>query len=189
VSQIRAYIDARLRMFVELAEEGEILTGSGVAEHMLGLRTNPALAADVVRAAAETNADALFRQIMAIFAASFLMPDGIVLNPADWSVIVLSKDANGQYYAGGPFSPIQTPTLWGLPVAVTPAETAGVGLVGAFKMAAQLWRRTGIIVQASNSHADFFVKNLVAIRAERRQALTVYRPGAIGEVTGLGVPV
>jgi HK97 family phage major capsid protein len=188
-AQIRSYIDARLRMFVELAEEGQILMGDGIGPNTLGLRVTPGLAADVVRAAAETNADAIFRQIMAIFTASFLMPDGIVLNPADWSQIVLSKDTNGQYYGAGPFSPIQTPTLWGLPVAVTPAETVGVGFVGAFRMAAQLWRRTGIVVQASNSHADYFIRNLVAIRAERRQALTVYRPGAMGEVTGLGVPV
>jgi hypothetical protein len=33
-------------------------------------------------------------------------------------------------------------------------------------------------VSASNSHSDFFKKNLTAIRAEERVALTVYRPEA-----------
>jgi HK97 family phage major capsid protein len=75
--------------------------------------------------------------------------------------------------------------LWGLPVAVTPAMTAGTALVGAYASAAQVFRKGGIRVEASNSHQDFFIKNLVAIRAEERLALAVYRPGAFGEVTGL----
>jgi HK97 family phage major capsid protein len=188
VAQIRSYIDARLTLGVELAEEDEILNGSGVAPHLLGLRTRPGLAADVVRGAAETNADAIFRQAMAIFSASFLMPTGVVMNPADWATTALMKTTTGEYLAGGPFSPAITPTLWGMAVAVTPVMTATVAFVGAFKQAAQIFRHGGIRVEASNSHADFFIKNLVAIRAEERLALAVYRPAAMGEVTGLGVP-
>jgi hypothetical protein len=77
-------------------------------------------------------------------------------------------------------------------VAVTPAIVANTALVGAFKTAAQVFRKGGIRVEASNSHQDYFIKNLVAIRAEERLALAVYRPQAIGKVTGLtgqaGVP-
>jgi hypothetical protein len=47
------------------------------------------------------------------------------------------------------------------------------------------WRTTGIRVEASNSHASFFINNLVAIRAEERLALAVYREAAFGLVTGL----
>jgi len=43
----------------------------------------------------------------------------------------------------------------------------------------------GTRVEASNSHQDFFIKNLVAIRAERRLALAVLRPSCFGRVTGL----
>ena len=62
---------------------------------------------------------------------------------------------------------------------------AGTALVGAFKTAAQLFRKGGLRVEASNSHSDFFTKNLVAIRAEERLALAVYRSAAFGTVTGL----
>jgi HK97 family phage major capsid protein len=189
VAQIRSYIDARLRLGVQLAEEDQLLNGTGIAPNLLGVSKRAGLAADVVRAAAEPNADAIFRQIMAIFSTSFLMPDGIAMNPADWSMTALMKTTTGEYLSGGPFSGIQTPTLWGLPVAITPVQPATVALVGAYKQAAQIFRKGGIRVEASNSHADFFIKNLVAIRAEERLALAVYRPAAFGEVTGLGAVV
>lgn len=186
VPAIRSYIDARLSLGVLMTEETQLLNGDGVAPNILGIRAQTGLAADVARDAAEPNFDAILKQIMAIYASSFLMPDGIVMNPADWTTTILTKGAQGQYYTPGPFQPIQAPTLWGLPVAITPAMTAGVALVGAYRMAAQVFRKGGIRVEASNSHADFFIKNLIAIRAEERLALAVYRPGAFGEVTGLG---
>ena len=40
-------------------------------------------------------------------------------------------------------------------------------------------------MQASNSHQDYFIKNLTAIRAEERIALAVMVPAAFGKVTGL----
>jgi len=189
VPAIRSYIDARLRNGVQLEEEDQLLNGDGTAPNISGVLDRVGLAAPVARAANESNADANFRQIMTIYSTSFLMPDGIVMNPADWASTVLTKGPQGQYLTAGPFAPIQTAQMWGLPVAVTPAILATTSLVGAFKTGSQVFRKGGIRVEASNSHQDFFVKNLVAIRAEERLALAVYRPGAFGTVTGLGMPV
>jgi len=188
VAQIRSYIDARLRFGVQLTEEDELLNGTGVAPHILGLTKQTGLAAPIARAVGESNADAIFRQIMTVYATSFLMPDGIILNPADWATTVLTKAKDGSYLTAGPFAPIQSAQMWGLPVVVTPAQVAASAFVGAFQMGAQVFRKGGIRVEASNSHQDFFIKNLVAIRAEERLLLAVYRPGAFGAVTGLGVP-
>ncbi len=66
--------------------------------------------------------------------------------------------------------------------AATSVIEPGVALIGAFQTAAQIFRKGGIRVAATNSHQDFFVKNLPAIRAELREALAVYRPAAFGEV-------
>ncbi len=62
---------------------------------------------------------------------------------------------------------------------------AGTALVGAFRTASQIFRKGALRVEASNSHASFFVTNLVATRAEERLALAVYRASAFGTVTGL----
>jgi HK97 family phage major capsid protein len=190
VAAIASYIDARLQLGVQLAEEDQLLNGNGTAPNLLGLLNRPGLAAPVARNAGatppETNADAVLRQISAIATSAFVFPDGIVMNPANLYNILVSKDSSGQYYGGGPFSAVPaTASLWGLPVAPTPSIVAGTALVGAFSSQAQIFRKGGIRVEASNSHQDYFVKNLVAIRAEERLALAVYRPGAFGKVTGL----
>ena len=183
VSQIRSYIDARLKLGVQLTEEDQLLNGDGTPPNISGILDRVITAAQA--RGADTNADAIFKAMMKVFNASLVMPDGHVVNPANWQTIQLAKDANGQYYGMGPFAGAQPPTLWGLPVAVTPSIVANTSLTGAFKSCAQIFDHGGLRVDVSNSHSDFFIKNLVAIRAEERLALAVYRPLAFGTATGL----
>jgi HK97 family phage major capsid protein len=186
VAQIRSYIDSRLRLGVQLAEEGQLLNGDGNAPALEGLLARDGLTAAWPQGD-DSNADAIFKQMMTIATTAFLMPDGIVINPANWQVIQLSKvdGDTGAYLGGGPFTTPPVKRLWGVAVVDTPTIAAGTALVGAFAQAAQIFRKGGIRVEASNSHADFFIQNLVAIRAEERLALAVYRPTAFGTVTGL----
>lgn len=179
-----SYIDGRLRTFVELKEEDELLNGSGSGSHLTGLMNRASLAT-AVALGGDTRPDALYKQINAIRTTAFLDPDGIVINPADWIDIKLAKDSNGQYYGGGPFAAGIGDVLWGLPVSVTPAIAAGTALVGAFQSAAQVLQRRGLTVEATNTNEDDFTHNRVTFRAEERLALAVYRPGAFGKVTGL----
>lgn len=180
----RSYIDGRLRTFVELKEEDELLNGSGSGAHITGLLNRSGLAT-AIPMGTDTRPDAIYKQINAIQTTAFLYPDGIVINPSDWLDIKLAKDANGQYYGGGPFAAGAPDMLWGLPVSVTPAIAAGTALVGAFQSAAQVLQRRGLTVEATNTNEDDFTHNRVTFRAEERLALAVYRPGAFGKVTGL----
>ena len=186
---IRSYIDARLRLGVLQVEQDQLLNGNGTAPNISGVLDRTGLTASYARNAAltpeQSNADAILAQTMAIYAASYLMPDGYVMHPTNWVSTLTMKTTTGEYFAGGPFSPIREPSLWGLPIAVTPAIAAGTALVGAFKSGGQIFRKGGVRVEASNSHVDYFVKNLVAIRAEERLALAIYRPAAFGTVTNL----
>jgi hypothetical protein len=45
-----------------------------------------------------------------------------------------------------------------------------------------VWRRGGLSVDATNSHSNYFQLNLVAIRAEERLGLAVYRPRGFVEL-------
>jgi HK97 family phage major capsid protein len=184
VRGLQAYIDTRLRHGLELTEEDQLLNGDGTPPNISGILDRAGLAADVARGA-DTNADAVLKQISAITTATSMSPDGIVMHPLNWRTIQLAKDANGQYYGDGPFSSPQRPTLWGLPVAVTTAVTTNTAIVGAFRIAARIFRRGGVRLHVSNSHNDFFTTNKVALLVEERLALAVYRPAAFGKVTGL----
>jgi HK97 family phage major capsid protein len=183
-AQTRSVIDARLRLGLDLVEEDQLLNGSGVGANQLGLMNLAGLSAAQARGA-DTNADAIIKQVTAISIATFIMADAFVMNPANWLTIQLTKNAAGNYLGSGPWAPAQPAQLWGLPGAITPSIVANTALVGAFRAAAQFFRKGGVRVEATNSHADFFIKNLVAILAEERGALVAYRDAAFGKVTGL----
>jgi HK97 family phage major capsid protein len=185
VSALRSYIDTRMRLGVQLSEEDQLLQGDGNAPNLLGIRARSGITPAHGRSS-DNNADAIFKQMTIIATTAFLLPDGIVINPTNWQTLQLMKSSlSGDYIGSGPFAAPQAPRLWGVPVAVTPAIVANTATVGAFQQASQFFRRGGLRVEASNSHADFFIKNLTAIRAEERGALAVYRPAAFGDVTGL----
>jgi HK97 family phage major capsid protein len=182
--QLRSYLDGRLRMFVLHREEDQLLNGNGIAPNLGGLLNRTGVQTTAVPATgAARGVEYIFDAITNIRTNALVEPDGIVIHPTDWARVRKAKDTSGQYYGGGPFTGMQPDNLWGLRVAVTGAITAGTVLVGAFADQAQLFRRGDLTVEASNSHADFFQRNLTAVRAEERLALAVYRPAAFHTIT------
>jgi HK97 family phage major capsid protein len=190
VPALRSYVDNRLMLFVQIQEEAQLASGSGSGANITGLLNRSGLTAAQAKGA-DTGPDAIYKDITKIRIASFLDPDAIVMHPTDWQNIRLAKDANGQYYGGGPFTGaygnggMPGDMLWGLRVIPTQAMTAGTALIGAFGTAAQVFTNGGLRVEATNSNEDDFLNNLIAIRAEIRLALAVYRPSAFSTVTGL----
>jgi HK97 family phage major capsid protein len=182
--QTASIIDARLRLGLALVEEDQLLNGNGTPPNILGLMNLAGLTAAQARGT-DTNADAIFKQMTTIATTVFVMPDGFVINPANWMTIQLAKNANGNYLGTGPWAPAQNAMLWGITGAVTPSIVANTALVGGFRSSAQIFRRGGVRVESSNSHASFFINNLVAVRGEERLALCSYRDAAFGKVTGL----
>ena len=103
-----------------------------------------------------------------------------MVHPTDWESLRLSKDANNQYYGGGPFTGAYGQQVTNIdyllakPVVVTTAIAQGVALAGAFSVAAFIFRRTGLMLEMTNCDQDDFIKNLVTMRAEQREALAIY---------------
>jgi len=176
------------RLLEELAyfEESQLLSGNGTGSNLQGLlnRGIGQLEAEVDEAVA----DVLFRAMTKVSLDSGLSADGLVINPADYQALRLAKDTNEQYYGGGYFAGqygnggiMENPPVWGLRTVVSPLVAAGTALVGNFN-SATVYRKGGVRVESTNSHASDFTNNLVTIRAEERIALAVRRPTAFVQV-------
>ena len=193
---VQSYLNGRLSLFVKLEEERQLLRGAGTNELVgvigrAGVNTYTNLAAD-------DNAVGLARVIANTAGSSYLQPDTIIMHPTNWLNTGLLRDGTGgtigQFYGGGPFSGaygnggaagIFGAQLWNTNVVLSTYVGAGTALVGNFSQGAHIWRRGGVSVEATNSHSDWFVKNLSVIRAEERLGLGVYRPAAFTVVSGL----
>ncbi len=159
-------------------EDTELLNGSGVSPNLHGLTIQATAFDTALLSSADgwERADQIARAIQQLETAK-RRATAIVLNPADWWAIVLTKNSVGNYIHGDPANMTAT-RLWGRPVSVTTAMTAGKFLVGDFVTGSALYVRQDGVIEASDSHDDFWIKNLIAIRCEERVALVTYKPDA-----------
>jgi Phage capsid family len=186
VAGLQSYIDARMQQGVLDELEDQVLNGTGVGGNMQGVLTLPNKTPDLAAPAGGVYAQAIAAQRAAIYALSHLRPDAVVMSPATWVLVSGQTSDAGGYLAGpGTFAAGPESRVAGLRVVESPHMADGTALLGAFQQGGQLYRKGGVTVQATNSHADFFIKNTTAIRAELRAALAFYRPQAFGLVTGL----
>ena len=192
---VQSYINGRLNLFVRMEEERQLLLGVGGNE--LGGVIGRSGVNTWARGTVDNNAVAIFKAAAGSRGSAFVDPDLVVMNPANWQTTRLLTDSAGQFFGGGPWqgsygqqSQVSTgqfssSPLWGMNVWVTNAIGAGTALLGSFKQAAAIYRRGGPRVEATNSHSDFFVKDLAMVRAEQREALAVYRPASFVVISGL----
>lgn len=176
-SQLRGLIDDELRADLAEEEEDQILNGSGSGENLTGILSTSGIQTQ----AWSTDLLTTIRKAKTISrTVGRVRANGIILNPEDAERLDLSK-GNDQFYGPGPFAAGGISTVWGLPIVESEAMAAGVGLVGDFSKAV-LWDREQASITATDSHADFFIRNLVAILGEERVAFGVTRPKAFVSV-------
>lgn len=179
---LQSYIDARARYGLLLAEEAQLLYGSGAGANLQGLATvaSQYAAPGGVTVTGEQRIDRLRLALLQAELAEF-PSDGIVLNPIDWALIELIKDDVGRYIIGQPQEGTAA-RLWNRPVVATQAMKQNDFLTGAFKLGAQIFDRMDVEVLISTENDKDFENNMVTLRAEERLALAIYRTEAF--VTG-----
>jgi HK97 family phage major capsid protein len=176
---LRQYLDTVMRQGLRIAAELAVLGDVGDdVEGLLevsGRVVLPLTVGDDQLAAARRAQTSLEIQ-------NFNAQEGVfIFHPSDWEDMDLIEATGSGEYKKGDASPIQRPgrTLWGTPVALSTAATAGTGVL--------VWRPAVTFVEHSEgaqieiSDAAGFSTNEVLIRAEFRAQLAIHNPGGIVE--------
>ncbi len=172
--ELLGYLETALPFQCDLREEIELLFGNGVSPDLNGLYTQ-ATAFDTSLLSLTpgwTKSDQISCAIQQVQIATETEPTFVVLHPTDYWQILRTKDANRNYMFGrngiDPF--------WGLTPVVTKNMSSGQFLIGSGSpVAAEIRDRMTMQVEISTQHSTYFTENKVAIRAEKRLALVVYR--------------
>lgn len=177
---LQTLVDTEMQDGVRRRAESQIIKGNGTAPNIRGIENTAGIAShDQEDIAADTRADAVHR-ILTLIALAGYSPTAVGFNPLDWQEIRLSKNKNEDYIWGPP-SMAGEMQIWGVRALSSVAFAEGSSITGEWARALFLIRE-GIKVLVSDSHKDWFTRNLVAILAEMRAVLVVPRPQAFGEV-------
>lgn len=174
VAALEGLINDELRADVAEAEEDQILNGNGSGENFTGINNTSGIQTQAWTTDLFTTTRKAITKARTVGRVN---PNAWVMNPADAETIDLLKDGENRYYYGGPQA-IGPRTLWGRPIVESEAQPAGTALLADWSKAV-IWDREQTTVTMTDSHADFFIRNLVAVLAEERLAFGVTRPAAI----------
>lgn len=179
--ELMGFLNSSLGYYVDLAEELQLLSGDGTGENLHGLIPQAsAFNTALLPSAAKgwTKLDVAATAIRQINAAEEIDPTFVVMHTNDWWDIRLTKDSFGQYILGDPQTTVR-PNIFGLDIVPTTSIAAGTFLVGSGSpIAAEIRDNMELVVEISTEHNDFFTRNLVAVRAEKREALVVKKPSS-----------
>ena len=175
--QLRGLIDDELRGDIADAEERAFLYGGGDNGQIEGLdQTSGVQEQDFDTDLFTTTRKAKSKVIY----GGFAQPTAFLLNVEDDEAIDLERDGQGRFFGNGPFS-VGPNTLWGLPRIASPYVEEGTAWLGDWQRAV-VWDRQQAAISVSDSHADFFIRNLLAVLGEQREAFGVIRPAAFVKI-------
>jgi hypothetical protein len=159
---VRAAIDLELRRDVALKMEAEAAAAL--------------VAATLPTATSSVSLLAAIRKGVGVVQAEGYFPNAVILNPADWADMDLDVFAGTS--AGG--TPIQQ-RFWSLTPIAANSQPAGTATVADLSAGVQHYRRSGISLYVTDSHADTFLANVFTLLAEARAKTIVTRPAALVE--------
>ena len=185
--QVMAIIDTFMRDGLDEKIEDGILNGTGTSPQLRGLLngTNPYALHAISGVAAAGRVDALVTAISTIrqFDRSY-RPNAVLVNSADWysDTFLTKKDGNGNYMLTSPFQAPGAVNLWGLRPVITDAVPAGTQVVGDWRFALIADRMRAQMFM-TDSHKDWFTRNILAILAEQMLGFGVMAPKAFATIT------
>jgi len=171
VPAMTSFLQARLLEKYLIAEDAQLLYGTGVGVNLQGITGVAAVASG----ASTVDVEQLVQAISQLEATNY-SATGILINPADWANIVNTKNTASAYSLPG--STVVTTdgqlSIAGIPIFKSTAITADKFLVGDWAMGAQIMQRNGISVQFFDQDGNNAVENMITVRVEARIAFPIY---------------
>lgn len=182
---LQGLINGRLVYGLDLESDDQLLNGDGTQQNLDGIMQDAAIN-DVGELPSGTDAadvpaamiDHIRAGVTACQLFEYYNMTGLVLNPVDWQTLETAKATDGHYLMVSMPTDTATQTVWRIPVVVTNAITAGTFLIGDWSMGAVIYDRENVSVRVSESHANLFIENGVAILGEERYTLGIPLPKA-----------
>lgn len=189
---MESYVEERLLTGLDRREDNQFLNGNGSPPNITGILVDAGIqvldgtyfsGAPVKGAGdARENFDRVLRARTLVQTVGRAMATFVVMNPTNFEAMYTAVDLQDRYYAGGPFSAPSIPTIHGLPLVLSENIAANTALVGDGTMAA-IFDRHDARIYTTDSHSDFFIRNLLVMLAEERLALALFRPAAFAKVS------
>ena len=182
-SQLINILDNNLTHAVDVTVQNQLISGDGLGENLSGISKTGNYTDYVTSSGTATNTVDLLRNVAFKMRGANIDNLTIVLNWTDWSALLGLKSTTNEYLINGILDPVKQ-TIYGIPVVLSSAITAGKFAMGNFKMGGIVFDKTAMSLEIDRT-GDDFTKNLITIRAERRLGFAVVQPKAIcyGDLT------
>ncbi|MBF8766026.1 phage major capsid protein [Pseudomonas putida] len=181
---LQAAIDMLIRRKLLDRLENQLVNGPGGEGRINGLRNQATIFTPTIGTTpADIIGESLTRQ-----ADRGYLPSLVLINPMDWFRLQITKKATGDedYIFGSPTMPIP-PALWNTMVVPTASMPEGEAMTIDTSFTTVLDREAPSVL-LSNSHKDYFTRNLVLILGELRAGLEVLDTAAIYKMSLVGTP-
>ena len=176
-SQLINILDNNLTHAVDVTVQNQLISGDGVGENLGGISKAGNFTDYATGSGEASNTVDLLRNVAFKMRGANIDNLTIVLNWSDWSALLGLKSTTNEYLINGILDPVKQ-TIYGVPVVLSSAMTAGKFAMGNFKMGGIVFDKTAMSLEIDRT-GDDFTKNLITIRAERRLGFAVVQPKAI----------
>jgi HK97 family phage major capsid protein len=179
--EVAAILDQRLRFGLRQRLDGQVLVGDGTPPNLTGMLNT----GSILTQAKSTDPvfDAVFKAMTQVSVTGRAFPNALIFHPTDWQGVRLARTADGVYIMGNPSQPGPM-SLFGLPVAICDAGSAGTAYAADLLNFTYIGERRGVNVEIGYSGTQF-AEGKKLLRADLRACFTVTRPAAICKITGL----
>lgn len=186
------HVDVYMRGGLDEKEDAQILRGSGAGTDMEGLLLRTGIQEyswDTDAQPGDTIIDMIARAAAKVRRASY-SADACMVGVGANVALKTAKGTDDHYLWG--IQQAQSTgrlSIWGVPILETTALADNEGLIGSFRRSVGLLDRMTTTLKVSQSHADLFEYNMVALRYEKRLGLMLVRRKGLCSLDFSDVPI